>query len=121
MDRAVGAHRFAERREEGLFAEAREEPEALQLVLDRILHLGETQLDTGGVQGVVELADGIGRGDVDARDRLRRDHAANGPASASSQRHPGRVRGTTRRSRRRAVHPNGTARGPGSSVPPDSG
>ena len=51
MSREVGAYRFAEGREEGLFAEAREEPEALQLVLDRILHLGETQLDTGGVQG----------------------------------------------------------------------
>jgi hypothetical protein len=37
MGREVGAHRFAEGREEGLFAEAREEPEALQLVLYRIL------------------------------------------------------------------------------------
>ena len=74
MGREVGAHRFAEGREEGLFAEAREESEALQLVLDRILHLGETQLDAGGVQGVVELADGIGCRDVDAGDRLSRDH-----------------------------------------------
>jgi len=48
MSRAVRAHCFADRREEGLFAEAREEPEALQLVLDRVFHLGEKQLDAGG-------------------------------------------------------------------------
>ena len=47
MSREVDAHRFAEGREEGLVAEAREEPEALQLVFDRILYLGETQLDAG--------------------------------------------------------------------------
>src|SRR5215468_9928952 len=56
MGRTVGACRFAQGRKEGVFAEAREEPEALQLVLDRILHLGKAQLDAGGVQGVVELA-----------------------------------------------------------------
>jgi len=56
MSRAVGAHRFAEGHEEGLLAEAREEPDALQLVLDRILYLGETQLDASSVQSVVELA-----------------------------------------------------------------
>ena len=53
----IAAHGFAERREERLLAEAREEPEALQLVLDRILHLGKAQLDARGVQGVVELAE----------------------------------------------------------------
>jgi len=73
MSREVDAHRVAEGREEGLVAEAREEPEALQLVFDRILYLGETQLDAGGAQGVIELADGIGCGDVDARDRFCRD------------------------------------------------
>ena len=73
MSRKVGAHCFAEGREEGSFAEAREELEALQLVLDRILHLGETQFDTRGMQGIVELADGIGCGDVDARDPFCRD------------------------------------------------
>jgi hypothetical protein len=39
MRRKVGIHRFAESRKEGLFAKAREESEAPQLVLDRILHL----------------------------------------------------------------------------------
>lgn len=33
MDRAVGAHRLVDGREEGLFAEAREKPEALELIL----------------------------------------------------------------------------------------
>jgi len=42
MAREVGAHRFIEGREEGLLAKAGEDPEALQLVFDRILHLGET-------------------------------------------------------------------------------
>jgi len=74
MGRTVSAHRFAEGREGSLFAEAGKEPEALQLVLNRILHLGETKLDAGGMQGVVEFADDVGCGDVHARDRLRRDH-----------------------------------------------
>ena len=57
MDRAVGAHRLVDSREEGLFAEAREKPETLELILHRILHFGETQLDARGVQGVVEFAE----------------------------------------------------------------
>ena len=39
MRRKVSIHGFAESRKEGLFAKAREESEATQLVLDRILHL----------------------------------------------------------------------------------
>src|ERR1700751_3880189 len=74
MSRQESAHGFAEGREEGLLAQARKESEALQLVLDRILHLGETQLDSGGAQGVVEFGKRVACGDVDARDRLRRDH-----------------------------------------------
>src|ERR1700751_3486311 len=74
MGGAVGAYRFVDGREEGLFAETREEPEALQLVLNEIFHFGETQLDTGGVQGGVEFADGIRCGDVDTGHRLCRDH-----------------------------------------------
>ena len=74
MDRAVGAHRLVDSREEGLFAEAREKPETLELILHRTLYFGETQLDARGVQGVVEFADGIGCGDVDTGNRLCRDH-----------------------------------------------
>ena len=59
MDCAVGAHRFLEGREEGLFAEVLEDLEALQLVLDGIVHLSETQFNAGSVQGVVELTDDI--------------------------------------------------------------
>ena len=53
----VGPDGLAERREERLRAEAREEPEALQLVLDRVLHLREAQLDAVGAQRVVELGE----------------------------------------------------------------
>ena len=52
-----GAHRFPQRREEALCTQPREQPEALELVLDRILHLREAQLDALGVQTVVELHD----------------------------------------------------------------
>jgi hypothetical protein len=48
LSRKVGAHRFAEGREKGLFAKEREDPETFQLVLDRILHLRKTHLDAGG-------------------------------------------------------------------------
>ena len=41
-------------REEGLVAEAREEPEG------RILLSAKHNSDAGGAQGVIELADGIG-------------------------------------------------------------
>src|SRR5215471_18514160 len=74
MRRPVGAHCLAESREESLFPETCEESETLHLVLDRILHLGETQLDVGSVESVVELIESIGRGDVNAGDRLRRDY-----------------------------------------------
>src|ERR1700739_2337828 len=74
MSCEVGAHRLVDGREEGLFSEAHEETEALELVFHRILHLSETQFDAGSVQGVVEFADDIGCGDVDTGDRLCRDH-----------------------------------------------
>ena len=64
----------AERREEVLFAEPREELEALQLVFDRILHFSKAQLDACRVQGVVELADDVSGGHIDAGDRLGRYH-----------------------------------------------
>ena len=69
----VGTHGFTEGSEKGSLTEALEKLEAFELVLDRILHLGKTQLDPGRVQRVVELADSVGCGDVDARDRLCRD------------------------------------------------
>src|SRR5262245_23140825 len=70
----VGADRFADGCEEGLLAKVREEPEALQLVLYGVLHFGETQLDARRAQGLVELADRVGGGNVYAGDGLRRDH-----------------------------------------------
>ena len=69
----IGTHGFTEGCEKGSLAEALEKLEAFELVLDRILHLGETQLDPSGVQRVVELADSVGCGDVDACDGLCRD------------------------------------------------
>ena len=88
----IGTHGFIDGSEKGVLTQAREHLEAFELVLDRILHLGEAQLDSSVVQRVVELADRVGRGDVDARDRLRRDHEpADGRRRAAPQR-PGRAR-----------------------------
>ena len=42
----VGTHGFTESREKGFLAEALEKAETFELVLDWILHLGETQLDS---------------------------------------------------------------------------
>src|SRR6187455_1840077 len=56
----VAAHRLADRREEALLAEAAKEPEALELVLDRVLHLGEAEVDAGGAQGLLQLLDDVG-------------------------------------------------------------
>ncbi len=49
IDRQVSSYSLPYGCEEGLLAEAAEHPEALQLVLDRILHFSKTQLDAGGV------------------------------------------------------------------------
>src|SRR6185437_1303736 len=74
VSRPVGGYRFTDGCEEGLLAEAGEETKALQLVLDWIFHLSKTQIDTGGVQGFVEFAECIGGRDINAGDRLCRDH-----------------------------------------------
>ncbi len=67
-------HRFADRQEEHVLAQPREDAEALQLVFDGIFHLGHAQFDALGVKLLVELGDHVGGGDVHARDRLGRDH-----------------------------------------------
>src|SRR4029453_15551014 len=41
----IRVHGFLDGREERVLLEAREQPEAAQLVLDRVLHLGEVELD----------------------------------------------------------------------------
>src|SRR5208337_4456350 len=74
MAAQVGHHGFAKRRIERLGAESREEPEALQLVLYRILHLSKAQLDALSVQTVVKLRHDVRGSDIDARHRLRRYH-----------------------------------------------
>jgi len=86
MCREVVADCLAERGKERLLTEVRVKPKALQLVLDRILHLGKFHLDARGAQRVVEFGDGIGGGDVDTGNRLgrhnkpanRRERARNG-------------------------------------------
>src|SRR5262249_11768378 len=65
------ADRFLERRKEVLLPEMREQPEAFQLVLHRILHFGEAHLDAGGLERLVELANGVRGGDGDAGDGRR--------------------------------------------------
>src|SRR2546430_11009131 len=57
---------------------------SLELVLDRILHLRKAQLDAGGMQGVIQLGDGIGRGDIDARDKIGRAPRLNSSHSQTS-------------------------------------
>jgi hypothetical protein len=49
-----------------LFAEADEEFKALELVLDRVLHLCKAQFDVRLVQVVVEFGYGIGCGNIAA-------------------------------------------------------
>ena len=61
-----------DRGKKGRFAELTEESEALQLVLDRILQLGEAQLDVGLPQSFVELGKDVRSSDVDARYGLGR-------------------------------------------------
>ena len=55
MTRDVSTDGFIDRRKEGLFAEAREELEALQLILDRVLHFCEAQFNVRATQAVVEF------------------------------------------------------------------
>ena len=45
---------------ETLGTEALEQPEAFQLVLDRVLHFGEPQLDARLTQGLLELGEHVG-------------------------------------------------------------
>src|SRR5262249_2122642 len=75
----VAADSRADGREEGAFADLLEQAEPLQLVLYRILEFREAQLDVRFVQGLVELFQHVGRGDVHAGDRLcRNDQPARG-------------------------------------------
>ena len=73
MGSEVTVHGRVNGREKMLFAEAREKPKALQLVLDRIFQFGKAQLDTRRSQCVVKFGQGVGRSDIDAGHRLRRD------------------------------------------------
>ena len=57
-----------------LFAEPREKPKSLQLVLDGILQFGEAQFDTRRPQDAIKFGQNVGRGDVDAGHRLRCDN-----------------------------------------------
>jgi hypothetical protein len=55
-------------RKEGPFANLREEPKALELVLDRVFELSEAQFDPGLLQSLVQFGKAIGRGDIHAGD-----------------------------------------------------
>ena len=74
MRREIDTHRFAHGCEESLLTQTRQELEASQLVLHRILHLGEAQFNACGAERVIELAERVACGDVDAGDRLCGDH-----------------------------------------------
>ena len=82
MRREVALNCLAERGKERLLTEVRVKPEALQLVLDWVFHLGKIQLDARRVQCVVEFGDGIGCGDIDTGKGLGRD---NQPANRSGR------------------------------------
>ncbi|MCY1379985.1 hypothetical protein D9M69_677590 [compost metagenome] len=59
---------------EDVVAEHFQQSEAAELVLDRVLHFREMQLDAARAQGFAQLAEHVRRGDVDAGDRLSRYH-----------------------------------------------
>src|SRR5262245_11695700 len=69
----IGAHSLTNGCEGVLAAEPRREPEAFQLVFDRILHLGKAQLDALGMQCIIELGNRVRGRDVDTGDGLSRD------------------------------------------------
>ena len=52
----IAADCSANGRKEGILAKSGEKPKALQLVFDRVLDLGEAELDSGLVQGLVQFA-----------------------------------------------------------------
>src|SRR5262245_27426788 len=72
MSRQVLAHRLTDRREECVLAEPTEQAKSLELVFNRVFHLGEAQFDVDRLQGLIEVADCVGGGNIDARDRLGR-------------------------------------------------
>src|SRR5262245_20268653 len=73
-NRKITLNGFLDSGEETVVSESREDPEAPHLVLHRILHLGEAQLDSRSAKRVVEFDDGSGGCDVDAGNWLRRDN-----------------------------------------------
>ena len=79
MDHEVAVDGIVDGWKERRFAKPREQPESLQLVLDRVLHLGHAQLDARRVQGVVQFSQHVGRGHVHTGDGFRRnDQPAHG-------------------------------------------
>ena len=73
----IAADRRADGREERFFAEPRQEPESLQLVLDGVFHLGEADSMPAACRVSSSSASDIRGSHVDAGDRFRRhDHPA---------------------------------------------
>ena len=56
-----------------MFSLQRAKSDTLHPVLERILHLGEAQFNTGRTKRFIECRNGIGRRDINARDRFRGD------------------------------------------------
>src|SRR6185369_15090965 len=73
MDREIGIHRFSDGRKESVFAESLEQAELFEFVLDRVFHLGKAQLDAGGVESIIELADCVSGRNINTGHWLRRD------------------------------------------------
>src|SRR5215469_1888431 len=67
----VVADRSFDGREEATLAKLRHEPEAPDLVFYGVLKFRKAELDVSSLQGLVQFGQGIGRGDIDAGDRLR--------------------------------------------------
>src|SRR6478736_2576238 len=74
VDLKICINSLSKRREEGVFAESCEQAELLQLILYRVFHFGKAELDAGGMQSVIELAECVGGSDIDAGHRLCRHH-----------------------------------------------
>ena len=67
----ITADGLAKRGKKSLFSKLGEQAKALEFVFNGIFHLSNTEPDSCLGQGVIQFIESVGRGDIDAGDRLR--------------------------------------------------